>query len=292
MNDGAIRIRELVKRFPGFKLGPLDLTVPGGAIYGLIGPNGAGKTTTIDLIMGMGAKDSGAVEVFGLDHLREEVAVKRQIGYFSPDVMYNAWGKVSRLVGFIRSFYPDWDDAYCTDLMRRLKIGWGDKIATLSFGARTKLGLLLALSHRPALLLLDEPFSGLDAVSKQEILTELLDAVQDENRTVLISSHDLHDLERFTDHIGMIHNGKLLLEGPTDKLVERFRMVDCAAAEGALDRVPGVYPQRREGARLRLLVDLCVTPLESLETRGAAELVSTPVTLEELFVGLVKERRN
>ncbi|MBW7863207.1 MAG: ABC transporter ATP-binding protein [Clostridiales bacterium] len=292
MSGEAIAIRGLVKTFPNFKLGPLDLTVPAGAIYGLIGPNGAGKTTTIDLVMGMGAKDSGDIRVFGLDHLREEVAVKRQIGYFSPDVMYNAWGKVSRLVGFIRSFYPDWDDAYCTDLMRRLKIGWGDKIATLSFGARTKLGLLLALSHRPALLLLDEPFSGLDAVSKQEILTELLDAVQDENRTVLISSHDLHDLERFTDHIGMIHNGKLLLDGPTDRLVERFRMVDCAAGDGGLDGVPGVYPQRREGTRLRLLVDLSVTPLESLETRGAAELVAAPVTLEELFVGLVKERRN
>ncbi len=292
MSGEAITIRGLVKTFPSFKLGPLDLTVPAGAIYGLIGPNGAGKTTTIDLVMGMGAKDSGDIRVFGLDHLREEVAVKRQIGYFSPDVMYNAWGKVSRLVGFIRGFYPDWDDAYCTDLMRRLKIGWGDKIATLSFGARTKLGLLLALSHRPALLLLDEPFSGLDAVSKQEILTELLDAVQDENRTVLISSHDLHDLERFTDHIGMIHHGKLLLDGPTDRLVERFRMVDCAAADGGLDGVPGVYPQRREGTRLRLLVDLSVTPLESLETRGAAELVAAPVTLEELFVGLVKERRN
>jgi ABC-2 type transport system ATP-binding protein len=292
MSGEAIRIRGLGKSFGNFTLGPLDLTVPRGAIYGLIGPNGAGKTTTIDLIMGMGAKDAGSIEVFGLDHAKDEIAVKKQIGYVSPDLMFNAWGKVSRLVGFIRSFYPDWDDAYCTDLLRRLKIGWTDKISTLSFGARTKLSLVLALSHRPALLLLDEPLAGLDAVSKQEVFTELLDAVQDEDRTVLISSHDLHDLERFTDHLGMIHNGKLLLEGPTSELVERFRMVDCTCAAGSTPPyLPGVRVQRREGTRWRLLVDTSNDALRSLETNGVTDLVIAPVTLEELFVGLVREQQ-
>ena len=290
MADEALKIRGLEKSFPSFKLGPLDLTVPKGAIYGLIGPNGAGKTTTIDLVMGMGGKDAGTIEVFGLDHIKEEVAVKKQVGYVSPDLVFNAWGKVNRLVGFIRSFYEDWDDAYCTELLRRLKIGWTDKIATLSFGARTKLGLVLALSHRPALLLLDEPLAGLDAVSKQEVFTELLEAVQDENRTVLISSHDLHDLERFTDHIGMIHKGKLLLEGPTADLVERFRMVDCIAANGANPAsIAGVYVQKHEGNRWRVLVDVADNALDRLQAQGVTDVVTTPVTLEELFVGLVKE---
>lgn len=290
MTDDALAIRGLEKSFSAFQLGPLDLTVPKGAIYGLIGPNGAGKTTTIDLIMGMGRKDAGTIEVFGLDHVKEEVAVKKQIGYVSPDLVFNAWGKVSRLLSFIRSFYEDWDDDYCRELMQRLKVGPSDKIATLSFGARTKLGLIVALSHRPALLLLDEPLAGLDAISKQEVFTELLNAVQDENRTVLISSHDLHDLERFSDHVGIINKGKLLLEGPTADLVERFLMVDCTTVNGvALDRLDGVRLQRREGARCRVLLDTANDGLGRLKATGATEIVTAPVTLEELFVGLVKE---
>ncbi len=290
MNGTTLKIAGLEKGFPGFRLGPLDLSVPTGAIYGFIGPNGAGKTTTIDLIMGMGAKDGGAIEVFGLDHAKEEVAVKRQVGYVSPDLFFNAWGRVHRLIGFYRSFYPDWDDDYCTELLARLKIGWKDKIATLSFGARTKLGLVLALSHRPALLLLDEPFAGLDAVSKQEVLAELLDAVQDETRTVFISSHNLDDIERITDHLGIIHDGKLMLEGPTTALIERFRMADYTATNGATPRdIPGVYVQRQDGDRWRVLLDTQQDTAAALEARGLQEVSSSPVTLEELFVALVKD---
>ncbi len=292
MDNEAIRIRGLEKSFRNFKLGPLDLSVPKGAIYGLIGPNGAGKTTTIDLIMGMGAKNAGTIEVFGMDHIRDEVEVKKRIGYVSPDLLYSPWGKIGKIIRFIRAFYPDWDDAYCADLMNRLKLSEGDRIGTLSFGSRTKLAVLLALSHRPQLLLLDEPLAGLDAVSKQEVFTELLQAVQDENRTVVISSHDLHDLERFADHIGIIHNGKLLVEGPTDELIAGFCMVDCLSVNGAdWTNTSGVYVQKREGNRWRLLAQMTTTDaIEGLKAVGATEIATAPVTLEELFVGLVKER--
>ncbi len=176
MGDNALEIRGLEKSFPSFKLGPLDITVPHGAIYGLIGPNGAGKTTTIDLIMGMGRNDAGNIRVFGLDHIKDEVAVKKQVGYVSPDMFFNAWGRVNRLLGFVRSFYPDWDDDYCIHLLEQFKIGWKDKIATLSFGNRVKLNLVVALSHRPRMLLLDEPIAGLDAISKKQMFIELLAA--------------------------------------------------------------------------------------------------------------------
>jgi ABC-2 type transport system ATP-binding protein len=285
----AIRIRGLAKRFSKFQLGPLDFTVPTGAIYGLIGPNGAGKTTTLDLIMGMGKKDAGSIEVFGLDHGRNEVAIKRQIGYVGPDLSFNAWGRVNRLLSFVRTFYQDWDDAYCTDLLHRLNIGLHDRISTLSFGARTKLSLVIALAHRPALLLLDEPLAGLDVISKQEVFAELLRAVQDEDRTVVISSHDLHDLERLTDHIGVIHAGKLLIEGPTAELVERFRMVDCIAPDSPTpETIPGIRTLHWEGGRLRLLADLRHDALQSLESLDAKETVITPVTLEELFLALIR----
>jgi ABC-2 type transport system ATP-binding protein len=290
MDAPAIAIERLTKSFGRFKLGPLDLTVPRGAIYGLIGPNGAGKTTTIDLIMGMGMPERGTITVLGLDHVRDEAKMKAQIGYVSPDLNYNAWGKVSRLVSFYRDFYPDWDDDYCTALMRRMNIGWDEKIAALSFGSRTKLALVLALSHRPRLLLLDEPTAGLDAVAKQDLFAELLDAVQDEDRTVLISSHGLSDIERFADHIGIIHNGNLLLEGTTTDLVARYRMATATNPTGTAPRVlNGLHVQHRDGDRWRMLIDTCEGIAEQLEAHGMTDLTLSPVTLEELFVGLVRQ---
>ena len=290
MSQPALRIEGLRKRFRNFELGPVSLRVPTGAIYGYIGPNGAGKTTTIDLIMGMGQKDAGLIEVFGLDHEKDEVAVKKQIGYVSPDLTFNAWGKVSRLIRFYRSFYPDWDDAYCEELLKRLKVGWDDRIKTLSYGSRMKLALILALSHRPKLLLLDEPLAGLDAISKHELFAELMDVVQDELRTVFISSHNLDDLERFTDHIGILQDGKLLLEGSTAELVGRFRMIDCATSNGTKPHeIAGVRVQKQTANRWRLLVDTSHTTTRDLSEMGLAEISESPVTLEELFVALVKE---
>ena len=287
MNASAIVIRKLEKLFGRFKLGPLNLTVPQGAIYGLIGPNAAGKTTTIDLILGLGREDGGSIRIFGLDHRDQEVEIKRRVGYVSPDVSYNAWKKVKRLIHFIRQFYPNWDDAYCKHLLESLDVGWDDKISTMSFGSRVKLGLVVALSHHPDLLLLDEPTIGVDAVSKKQIFSELLNAVQDESRTVLISSHGLTDIERFADHIGMIKNGQLLLEGPTVEIVESYRMVDFVYGDGSKPpRIPGAYLQERSGNRWRALVDLRINDEERLTRNGAREVKTTGVTLEELFVAL------
>ncbi|MDZ4857513.1 MAG: ABC transporter ATP-binding protein [Candidatus Hydrogenedentes bacterium] len=290
MSENAMTIRGLVKKFARFTLGPLDVTVPKGAIYGFIGPNGAGKTTTIDLVMGMGKNDAGTIEVFGLDHARDEVAVKSRVGYVSPDLSFAAWGRVGRAIGFVRSFYPDWDDAYCEDLLRRFSLNVNDAIGTLSFGSRTKLNLVIALAHRPALLLLDEPLSGLDPVSKREVFTDLLDAVQDENRTVFISSHNLDELERFCDHIGIIQNGRMLLEGPTSELVERFKMVDCLTSNGARpQQFEGVWVQRQEGERWRVLLDTQTNAVDRLHAHGMSDISTAPVTLEELFVALMKD---
>ncbi len=289
MPANAIEIRGLEKAFPAFSLGPLDLTVPRGAIYGFVGPNGAGKTTTIDLIFGMGAKDAGSITVLGLDHVRDEVAMKRQVAYVSPELYFHPWGRVYKAVQFVRGFYPTWDQAYCERLMTSLDLGANDRIATLSFGARIKLALILALSWKPTVLVLDEPTVGLDAISKQAVFAELLAAVQDEDRTVLISSHGLTDLERFADHVGMIKNGRLLFEGSTTDVVGRFRMVDFIAAEAVpvADRA-GVFVQEHDGRRWRVLLDLQRASLDWLRALGVTLVADTPVTLEELFIALGK----
>ena len=286
----ALEIRGLEKRYGTFKLGPIDMTVPEGAIYGYVGPNAAGKTTTIDLIFGMGAKDAGEIRVLGLDHLKDEVAVKQQVGYVSPDLNYAPWGKVGRVIQFVKGFYPTWDDQYCTELLRSLNVNLTDKILTMSFGSRVKLSLILALAWRPKFLILDEPTVGLDAISKQEIFRELLAAVGDGDRSVLISSHGLTDIERFADHIGMIKNGQMLFEGATADVIERHRMVDFIVNRGdVIANRAGVFVQTREQNRWRALVDLKQTPLEWLQREGAASITATPVTLEELFVAVGRE---
>jgi ABC-2 type transport system ATP-binding protein len=288
--SNAIEIRSLVKKYHRFQLGPLDLTVPRGAIYGLIGPNGAGKTTAIDLIFGMGRNDSGTIRVLGLDHRADEVALKRRTAYVSPELNFQVWSKVGRAIRFVRGFYPGWDDTYCAALMKAFHLSDADRILTLSFGAKTKLSLLLALARRPEVLILDEPTTGLDAVSKQQMFGELLKAVEDGGRTVLISSHGLGDIERFADHLGMIKEGRLLLEGRTDEIVDRYRIAEFFTSNGdGFESRAGLIILKQDENRWHALLDQQSDASEWLATHGAREISLTRVTLEDLFVALVKE---
>lgn len=292
MNNNAIEIRNLTKSFEHFQLGPLNMTVPRGSIYALVGMNGAGKTTTIELIFGMGKKDGGSIQVLGLDHVRDEAAMKRRAGYVSPDTNYQAWGDVGNLIQFIKGFYPTWDENYCQQLLDDFRIVRDEKISALSFGAKTKLGVVVALAWRPELLVLDEPTVGVDAVSKRQIFSELLAVVQNENRTVLISSHSLSDLERFADHLGVIKNGKLVLEGLMTDIIERFRLVDFVIENDAeLKMREGFYPLKRDANRWQVLLDTRLNPLTELEAKGARQISSSPVTLEDVFIALAKEEK-
>jgi ABC-2 type transport system ATP-binding protein len=290
MTMNAIEIRGLEKRFPAFALGPVDITVPRGAIYGLIGPNGAGKTTIMDLIFRMGATSAGTITVLGLDHVRDEVAVKQRVGYVGPELNFQPWGTVGKAIEFVRGFYPTWDDAECERLLRMFELGWKNRIQTLSFGSKTRLALVIALSWKPKVLVLDEPTVGLDAIAKQQVFAELMAAVQDEDRTVFISSHGLADLERFADHVGMIKNGKMLLEGATADVVERYRMMDfLTGSEVEFAGRSGCVVQSHDQNRWRVLVDLRSASLERILSGGTRQVAESPVTLEELFVALGRE---
>jgi ABC-2 type transport system ATP-binding protein len=281
----ALRVHGLVKRFPPFKLGPLDLAVPEGAMFALIGPNGAGKTTLLDLIMGMGCPDEGRIEVFGMDQQRNEVAIKLRVGYASPDTNYRAWRRVGLLIDFLKRFYPTWDDSYCEDLLLRFELTTMAEIAKLSLGQLTRLGLTVALAHRPDLLLLDEPTTGLDAFGKQILFKELLELLESEHKTVVISSHNLSDLERYADHVGMLHKGQLVLAGRIDELLEEHRMVDV---ELPPDTNPAHWSNvrvvERQAQRYRLLVrrnGATVLPCTAEQV-----IHESAVTLEELLLAL------
>ncbi len=281
----CLDITGLRKRYSKFELGPIDLAVPKGSIFGLIGPNGAGKTTLIDSIFGMAWPDAGRIQVGGYDHVRDEVAMKSVAAYVGPDLNYAAWGRVSKAIRFIRGFRPTWDDAYAADLMHKLGLNANDRILTLSFGGRTKLALLLALAWRPQVLFLDEPTTGLDAHAKRVVFTELLSTVKDEERTVFISSHQISDLERFADRVGLLCKGRLIMEGATSDLVEHFVQLEYSAPR-TLNDVPGLTVQAQDGDRWRAVLDTRAASVEALTKRGAAGLHQQALTLEELFLAL------
>ena len=292
MNTPAVEIRGLRRHFARFALGPVDMTVPTGQIYGLIGPNGAGKTTLLDLIFGMGQPNAGTIRVLGLDHERDAVAMKRRTAYASPDLSFAAWGRVGAALAFVRGFHAGWDAGYAARLLREFHLREEDKVISLSFGARMKLALLLALAWRPEVLVLDEPTTGLDAESRRLVFAELLRLVQDEGRTVLISSHQIADLGRLADHVGILHNGMMLHEGPLPELTDRWRLVDFShALNGSLTSAPGFLIQKSSAGRARAVVDVAKHPLASLAARGLTDVSAVPLPLEDLFIELTREEQ-
>ncbi len=289
--ENAIEIRGLRKQFPGFTLGPLDLTVPRGSIYGLVGPNGAGKSTTIDLIFGMGRPDSGSIRVAGFDSVGDEIALKQRAAYVSPELEFQTWGKIRNAIRFVRGFYPDtWDDTYCAALLDTFQIDPAAKVATLSFGSRIKVALILALARRPEILILDEPTTGLDAVAKRELFAQLLALMEDGGHSILISSHSLGDVERFADRIGIIDNGVMLHEGAMHEVIDRYCLVDVSLPIGADFRAaPGLTLIRSHAGRVRVLVDTELNGHDQLKHQGADAFAETPLTLEDLFVALMQK---
>jgi ABC-2 type transport system ATP-binding protein len=289
MSASAIQFQDVQKSFElAFSLGPLSLTVPCGSIYALIGPNGAGKSTALNMLMGMGEPTSGSIQVLGRDIHSEEVEIKRRTAYVSPDMDYRAWGTVGRAIDFVRGFYPDWNAARCEELQFMFGVHRDSRVDALSFGARMKLALVLALSRDAELLVLDEPTLGLDAIARRQLFAELLKFMTGDGRSILISSHQLTDLERFADHVAIVNQGRLLTSGRMDKLVERYRQFDAQVVRDTPLEVPGVSVIERQGDRVRLLIDQDTVPHDALEALQLEVLAQVPLTLEDLFLALIK----
>jgi len=229
--------------------------------------------------------------MLGLDHLRDEVAIKKRTAYVSPELDFSRWGKISKAIRFVRGFYPEtWDDDYCLRLLKAFRLSASDRIGTLSFGSRTKLSLVLALARRPELLILDEPTTGLDALAKHELFSALLELVEDPDKTIFVSSHNLTDLERFADHVAIINHGIILDAGRIDRVINRFTIVDFSlAADVEFDDLHGVTILSRHGDQVRAVVDLSAGRIDQIEKIGARDLHHSPVTLEELLVATLKE---
>jgi ABC-2 type transport system ATP-binding protein len=225
VSEAVIGISGLTRRFGRTTaLDSVSLALPRGAVYGLVGANGAGKTTLIKHILGLLRAERGSVRVFGLDPVAEPVAVLSRIGYLSEENDLPGWMRVGELVRYSRAFYPTWDDGYAEELRQAFALGPTARIRDLSKGQKARLGLLVALAHRPELLLLDEPSSGLDPIVRRDILGAVIRTIADEGRTVLFSSHLLDEVEQVADHVTMISQGRIVLSAPLAAIKESHRV--------------------------------------------------------------------
>ncbi|MBI4327423.1 MAG: ABC transporter ATP-binding protein [Chloroflexi bacterium] len=219
--ETVISIAGLSRRF-GAKLAldNVSLEVTSGQVLGLVGANGAGKTTLIKHILGLLKPAGGSVRVFGLDPVADPPGVLGRIGFLSEDRDLPAWMRVHELLRYSRAFYPKWDPDYAESLHKQFQLDPQALVKHLSRGELAKAGLLLALAHRPDLLVLDEPSSGLDPVVRREMLEAIVRTVADEGRTVFFSSHLFDEIERVSDRIAMMANGRIVLCGPLAEILE------------------------------------------------------------------------
>src|SRR3989475_7622248 len=225
VSESVVTVSDLTRRFGATTaLDSVSLSMPRGAVYGLVGANGAGKTTLIKHVLGLLRAESGSVRVFGHDPVADPVGVLSRIGYLSEENDLPGWMRVDELIRYSRAFYQAWDDAYAEELRQTFALDPTAKIKNLSKGQKARAGLLIALAHRPELLVLDEPSSGLDPIVRRDILGAVIRTIADEGRTVLFSSHLLEEVERVADHVTMIHQGKVVLSAPLAAIRESHRV--------------------------------------------------------------------
>lgn len=251
--DSILQINNLTKKYPGFILDHVTFELPKGSIMGLIGENGAGKSTTINAILDLIKKDDGTVSFWGQDlssskHLKEDIGVVFDEINFYDTLTPAKVGKISQAA------YKQWDDNLYYDYLNRFQLPLNKEIKTLSKGMKTKLCIVIALSHQAKLLILDEATSGLDPVMRDEILDIFLEFVQDENHSILMSSHISTDLEKIADYITFIHQGKVLFCKTKDELRYHYGIIRCGAA--AFDSIDSsdVLAYRKDDYQWNVLV--------------------------------------
>jgi ABC-2 type transport system ATP-binding protein len=290
-DDSVIEITGLTRRFgPKTALDSVRLSVPRGVVFGIVGVNVAGKTTLIRHVLGLLRAKAGSVRVFGREPALDPAGVLAKIGYLSEEPDLSGWMRVGELLRYTRAFYPTWDPAFEAELCEQFALDLGAKVKNLSKGQRARVGLVLALAHRPELLVLDEPSSGLDPIVRRDILGAIIRTIAEEGRTVLFSSHLLHEVERVADRVALIDRGRIVFSGALDDIKEThhrltIRFPDTLNSPPAF---PGALVWEGEG---REWAAVCSGRLDDLQEAAAAcgaEVVGQRVpSLDEIFVARV-----
>ena len=274
----------------------VDLSVPRGALYALLGPNGSGKTTLLQILMGVRRGYRGHATVLGVESAALAVRHRERIGYIAEGQSLPGWMRLEQLESYLAPLYPTWDHALARDLRARFDLDPARKIRTLSRGEYMKAALLCALAPRPELLLMDEPFTGMDALVKDELVRGLLESSGAEGWTVLLCSHDIGELELLADSVGFLDRGHMALSESMDALHERFKFVDVLlSAEGTVPAFdPSWLSVERAGRQLTFFTSNADHDVGAQLARRfpqAARIDARDATLREVFVALARRSR-
>jgi ABC-2 type transport system ATP-binding protein len=290
MDNKHIEMRGVRKNFQFFTLDDLSLDLEAGEVMGFVGPNGAGKSTTLRLAMGMIAPDAGEIRLMGHAIPAAQAAAKREVGYVSADMRLLPQATFGWHMDFMKSIYPEWDGSYAATLVKRFNLRPEQNARSLSLGERVKAVLLLALARRPRLLILDEPTTGLDPVARHEVISEFMDVLQDDGRSILFSSHNTVDVERISDRITFIDRGRIVESSNKEDFLDRWRRIHVQLPAGAsLPELPNIVGRVIDGQFVTLTTDRYCEGLRALIGPHVREVQR--MNLEEIFVANVMHHR-
>lgn len=286
----AVECKGLTKNYRHFKLQGVDLSFEQGAVMGLVGPNGAGKSTILRLVMGLLGPDAGSIRVLGHAMPDEQIAAKRNIGFISDDMRLYESETIAFHMDFIKSIFDTWDADYADILLRRFDLHKHQKVKGLSHGQRVKATLLLALARRPRLLVFDEPTTGLDPAVRKEVLDEMMNALADETRSILFSSHNTLDIEQISDYITFIYGGRIIESRNKEDFMDGWRRLRLTNMQSKpLPNLPNIKDIQQSG-------HLCAVTVNEYDESVPAQFNSAGqvitaierLSLEEIFLANVK----
>lgn len=230
MNNNALEVKDLTKKYKDFALDNVSFAVPRGSIVGLIGENGAGKSTILNAITGVIKKDEGIISVLGREGEDIDNGIREKIGVVFDGSHFPKNLTAAQINTVLKNIYTSWDEKTYFQLLDKMNLPLNKKVQQLSKGMKMKLSIAVTLSHQSDLLILDEATSGLDSIVRDDILDLFLEFVQDENHSILVSSHITSDLEKVADYIVFVHKGKVVFSKSKDELIYKYGIIKCGAA--------------------------------------------------------------
>lgn len=284
--ENAIEISGLTKKYDTFTLDNVSFNVPKGSIMGFIGQNGAGKTTTINSLLGIIKPDAGTVNMLGMNIADHEEDIKKQIAAVFDENPFNDCFNAKQVEIIMRDIYEEWNSEKYHAYLEEFELPLKKNIGSLSKGMKMKLQIAAALSHNAKLLIMDEATTGLDPVVRNEILDIFLDYLQDENHSILMSSHITTDLEKIADSVAFIDRGKITLTGYKDDILENHRVIKCSKSD-----YKGIDSEDIISARLTDFGAEVMIADSTLCRTKYSGLTADSTTLEEIMLFYVNRRK-
>ena len=283
MSENILEIKNLTKDYGDFVLDKVSFALPRGVIMGLIGENGAGKSTTINCILNETQKSGGQILIFGKDHILNEIEIKDKLGVVFDENHFPDIFTAEEVGQFMSGIYTGWDWTLYRQYLEKFELPRNKRIKDFSKGMKVKLAFAVALSHHAELLILDEATSGLDPIIRDDVLDMLIDFVQDESHSVLVSSHITSDLEKVADYITFIHKGKVIFTHEKDTLVDNYGILNCGAAVfDTLDKSE-IVAYRKEDYQFKVLVKD-----RNKAAKQYSNAIVGPATIEEIMLFYVR----